>query len=179
MKLEIRSWKLEIRGRVILCCVLFSILFLKHADSLAQRNKDPKPHHENLTDLRLTFPEIKDSVLKKDEAPKITLLPPNHAVHGKVNEVLDSMYRFNKSRLFVDGFTIQVYSGLKKEDALNAKKKMVDEAADLPSDLAYVQPKWHVKSGSYYSRLEAQRDLHRLKEIFPAAILVPTKMALR
>lgn len=162
--------------------VLIGLLFvncLLSIDTSAQRGKDPKPHHENLTDLRLTFPEIKDSVLKKDEAPKIALLPPNHAVHGKVNEVLDSMYRFNKSRLFVDGFTIQVYSGLKKEDALNAKKKMVDEAADLPSDLAYVQPKWHVKSGSYYSRLEAQRDLHRLKEIFPAAILVPTKMALR
>ena len=54
---------------------------------------------------------------------------------------------------------------------MNVKKKMMEEAEDLPSDLAYIQPKWHVKTGRYFSRLEAQRDLHRLKRIFPAAIL--------
>lgn len=158
---------------------LIIVYFFLITSLYAQRSKEPKPHHEDLTDLRLKFPEVKDSIVKRDEAPKTVTLPAAHAVHAKVNEVLDSIYRFNKTKMFLDGFTIQIYSGLKKEDALNAKKKMVEEANDLASDLNYQQPKWRVKTGSYYTRLEAQRDLHRLKKIFPAAILVPEKVALR
>ena len=143
------------------------------------KSKAPRPHQEDLTDLRLKFPEGSDSVIRKSDAPKFVLLPPTHSVHEKVNDVLDSIFVFNKTKMFVDGFTIQIYSGLKKEDAMNAKKKMVEEAGDLNSELKYQQPKWNVKTGSYFTRLEAQRDLHRLKRIFPAAILVPEKVALR
>jgi hypothetical protein len=160
------------------------LVFIVLASSAQRRgreskSKTPRPHQEDLTDLRLRFPEMPDSVVRKSDAPKIVLLPPAHSVHGKVNEVLDSIFVFNRSKMFVDGFTIQIYSGLKKEEAMNAKKKMVEEASDLNSELKYQQPKWHVKTGSYFTRLEAQRDLHRLKRIFPAAILVPEKVALR
>jgi hypothetical protein len=143
------------------------------------KSKTPRPHQEDLTDLRLRFPEMPDSVVRKSDAPKIVQLPPAHSVHEKVNDVLDSIFVFNRSKMFVDGFTIMIYSGLKKEDAMNVKKKLVEEASDLNSELRYQQPKWHVKTGSYFTRLEAQRDLHRLKRIFPAAILVPEKVALR
>jgi hypothetical protein len=143
------------------------------------KSKASRPHQEDLTDLRLRFPEMPDSVVRKSDAPKVVLLPAAQSVHEKVNDVLDSIFVFNKTKMFVDGFTIQIYSGLKKEDAMNVKKKMVEEAGDLNSELKYQQPKWHVKTGSYYTRLEAQRDLHRLKRIFPAAILVPEKVALR
>jgi SPOR domain len=182
LKLGIRGWALGIGHWVLansitvitIACCLLSI------DSFAQRKeKEPKQHREDLTDLRLKFPEVKDSILQKEDTPKFVLLPPEHAVHTKVNEVLDSIYRFNKTKLFVDGFTIQIYSGLKKEDAMNAKKKMVEEAEDLAADINYQQPKWRVKSGSYFTRLEAQRDLHRIKRIFPGAILVPEKVTLR
>lgn len=161
-----------------LATILFVLIALA---SVAQRreSKEPKPHYEDLTDLRLKFPEMPDSLVKKSDAPKIIMLPPALSVHEKVNEVLDSISVFNRTKMFVDGFTIQIYSGLKKEDAMNAKKKMVEEASDLSSELKYQQPKWHVKTGSYFTRLEAQRDLHRLKRIFPAAILVPEKVALR
>jgi hypothetical protein len=182
MKLEAGSWRLEVGSKAVLLCLLLVTSCLLPTASQAQRNKnrDPKPHHEDLSDLRLKFPEVKeDSMIKREEAPKIISLPAINSVHKKVNEVLDSIYRFNQTKMFVDGFTIQIYSGLKKEDAMNAIKKFVEEAEDLRSDLAYVQPKWHVKTGTYFSRLEAQRDLHRLKRIFPAAILVPTKVQLR
>jgi hypothetical protein len=174
LALGIRGWAL---GRAITLITL--VYCLMPNASFAQRSKEPKPHREDLTDLRLKFPEVKDSILQKEDTPKFVLLPPEHAVHTKVNEVLDSIYRFNKTKLFVDGFTIQIYSGLKKEDAMNAKKKMVEEAEELVADINYQQPKWRVKSGSYFTRLEAQRDLHRIKRIFPGAILVPEKVALR
>lgn len=181
MRIEVGSWRLEVGGGLRYCLLLtaYCLLLIPATAQRNKGNKDPKPHHEDLTELRLKFPEVKDSVLKKDETPEVVSLPAANSVHVKVNEVLDSIYSFNRTKMFVDGFTIQIYSGLKKEDAMNAKKKMVEEAEDLPSDLAYVQPKWNVKTGSYFSRLEAQRDLHRLKKIFPAAILVPTKVLLR
>jgi hypothetical protein len=181
MRIKVGRRQTAVGSKIILFTILLTAYCLLPTLSQAQRNKnkDPKPHHEDLTDLRLNFPQVKDSTIKREEDPKIVSLPASNSVHKKVNGVLDSIYRFNQTKMFVDGFTIQIYSGLKKEDAMNVKKKFVEEAEDLPSDLVYIQPKWHVKTGTYFSRLEAQRDLHRLKRIFPAAILVPTKVQLR
>lgn len=160
--------------------LLPAVYFLIVYPATGQRNKNPKPYYENLTVHRLTFSEIIDSGIVKVGEPKIfELLPPKNSVSPKVEEVLDSIARFNKTKMFVDGFTIQLYAGMKREDAMNAKKKMAEEAKDLVADLRYEQPKWSVKTGSYYSRLEAQRDLHRLKKVFPNAILIPEKVALK
>jgi hypothetical protein len=146
---------------------------------VAQRSKDPKAHREELTNNRLSFPDVKDTVILKEEEKVVNILPASNSVNAKVNEVLDSIARFNKTKMFMDGFTIQVYSGLKREEAMNAKKKIVDEAKELVADLQYQQPKFRVKVGAYFTRLEAQRDLHQLKRIFPNAILIPEKVALR
>ena len=160
--------------------ILIAMVILPASETTAQRNKPPKPHHEDLTEHRLHFPEIRDSVIEVNVAPqKMEILPAKNSVTPKVDEVLDSIARFNKTKMFVDGFTIQIYAGLKREDAMNAMKKLGDGIRELVADLNYQQPKFRVKTGSYYTRLEAQRDLHRVKKIFPNAILVPEKVALR
>ncbi len=161
-------------------CLLLTAYFFISLPVTAQRSKkDPKPHHEDLTVHRLQFPDVKDSVVRKKNEEAIEILPALNSVNAKLDEVLDSIARFNKTKMFIDGFTIQVYSGLKREEAMNAKKKMSDEAKELVADLQYQQPKFRVKTGSYFTRLEAQRDLHRLKRIFPNAILIPEKVALK
>jgi hypothetical protein len=96
-----------------------------------------------------------------------------------VNTVLDSIARFNRERLFVDGYTIQIYSGVKRDEAMSAKKRVIDIFKEVVTDIHYQQPKWILKTGSYYTRLDAQRDLRKLKQIFPTAILVPEKVALK
>jgi hypothetical protein len=100
-------------------------------------------------------------------------------VNAKVDVVLDSINRFNASRKFIDGYTIQIYSGQNREEAMNAKKKMSSEVPELNADLEYNQPKFRVRAGNYFSRLEAQKDLLRLKRAFPNAILVPEKILVR
>lgn len=145
--------------------------------ALAQRNQ--KPYYENLSIHRLKFENKPDSVpaavnpLEKPDYPAL------FTVNEKMQPILDSIARFNQTRLFVDGFTILLYSGVKKEEAMNVKKKMSEEASDMPSDMQYQQPRFRVKSGAYYSKLQAQRDLFRLKKIFPNAILIPEKIAAR
>ena len=99
-----------------------------------------------------------------------------HAVNNQVDTVLDSIYRQNLSKGFIDGYTIQVYSGIKREDALNNKKKMSQSLPDLESDVQYMQPNFRVRTGKYLTRLEAQKDYLAVKRVFPNAIVIPDRI---
>jgi hypothetical protein len=111
--------------------------------------------------------------------PKQTqYVEPKYAVNKKLDSVLDSIDRYNKSREFIDGFTIQIYAGLKREDALNAKKNLSSSLPELNSEVEYSQPNFRVKVGKYYSRIDAQRDYVAVKKYFPTAIVIPDKLAI-
>jgi hypothetical protein len=103
---------------------------------------------------------------------------PKFAVNKKLDTVLDSIDYFNLQRNFIDGFTIQVYSGLKREDALNAKKELSSALPDLQCDVHYSQPNFRVKVGRYFNRIDAQRDFLDVKKLFPTAIVIPDKVAI-
>jgi hypothetical protein len=98
------------------------------------------------------------------------------AVTNQVDAILDSIYDQNLSKGFIDGYTIQVYSGVKREDALNVKKKMMQSLPDLESDVQYRQPNFRVRTGKYLTRLEAQRDYLAVKKHFPNAIVIPDRI---
>jgi hypothetical protein len=111
--------------------------------------------------------------------PKQTqYVEPKYAVNKKLDTVLDSIDRYNTSREFIDGFAIQIYAGLKREDALNAKKNLSSSLPDLTSEVEYSQPNFRVKVGKYYSRIDAQRDYVAIKKYFPTAIVIPEKVAI-
>jgi len=159
--------------------LLLVILIVSTAlPTLGQRNS--KNHSEDLSGIRPRFTADKDT-LYQNEAAKAAKpnVPATHTVNTKVDAVLDSLDKLNELRKYVDGFTIQIYSGQNREDANNAKKKMTEEFGDLKADLQYLQPKFRVKTGNYFSRLEAQKDLTRLKRGFPNAILVPERIPLK
>ena len=99
-----------------------------------------------------------------------------YAVNGQVDAVLDSIYEQNLNKGFIDGYTIQVYSGIKREDALNVKKRMSQALPDLESDVQYRQSNFRVRSGKYLTLLEAQRDYLAVKRHFPNAIVIPDRI---
>lgn len=101
-----------------------------------------------------------------------------YSVNKKLDAVLDSIDRINVQRNFIDGFTIQVYSGLKREEALNAKKELASTLPDIDSEVQYSQPNFRVKVGKYFSRLDAQKDYAEVKRYFPTAIIIPDKVAI-
>jgi len=107
---------------------------------------------------------------------KTTYVEARHAINEPLNTVLDSISRINLSRKFIDGFTIQVYSGLDREAALNAKKDLSISLPDLESHIRYDQPNFKVKAGGYYTRLDAQKDFVAIKRHFPSAIVIPDKI---
>lgn len=158
--------------------LLALVLALTACTSLAQKNK---PYHEDLSKLHPKVEMPDDRTARKDSVIKNEFLnvTPARTVNAKVNSVLDSLDLFNLMRKYIDGFTIQIYSGQKREDAMNTKKKLMEEVPDLNANLQYQQPKFRVTVGKYFTRLEAQRDLLTLRRKFSAAILVPEKIPVK
>jgi hypothetical protein len=101
---------------------------------------------------------------------------PKFAVNHAVDAVLDSISEYNLVNGFVDGFTIQVYSGVKREEALNAKKELSISLPDIDADIQYVQPNFRVRYGKYYDRIEAQKDYLTIRRYFPNAIVIPDRI---
>jgi hypothetical protein len=95
-----------------------------------------------------------------------------------LDAVLDSIDRLNLSRRSIEGYTIQVYSGTNKDDALNVKKQLTQSVSGISSEVQYEQPNFKVRSGKYYTRLEAQKDFDQIKKFFPAAIVVPGQISI-
>lgn len=142
--------------------------------------KQDGKYTEDLSGLRPKVEEPAETTVVPDQHkrdPK-AYVEPQHTVNKKLDAVLDSIDRINLTRKFVEGYTIQVYSGIKREDALNAKKQLTITLPDLDSELQYLQPNYRVKTGKYFSRLEAEKDYQQVKQYFQAAILVPDKIAI-
>ncbi len=157
---------------------LFSFLLIAFG-CVAQKSNPGKKYSEDLSLLRPKFAVLKDSAKEPVTQDSKVPLPPTRNVNEKVDFVLDSIDRLNGLRKYIEGYTIQIYSGQNREDANNAKKKMAEEVMELTANLQYIQPKFRVRVGNYFSKLEAQKDLMRLKPVFPNAILIPEKIPIR
>jgi hypothetical protein len=178
-KEEVRSQESEVGIPHSDFHILTSIFFFLLTTS-CQAQRPTKPYYEDLSSLR---PKVgletigrKDSLRNKSQVP---LTPVQYAVNEKVDAVLDSIDRFNLTRKFVDGYTIQIFSGQKREEALKANKKMSELVPELKANVQYQQPKFRVTVGKYFTRLEAQKDLYRLKRVFGNAILVPERIMIK
>jgi hypothetical protein len=160
------------------------VLFLLNASCAAQQSGNFSSgdlYHENLALVRPSYEaDPADSSIKATEKIVSTEnMAAAYTVNTKVDKVLDSLDKLNQLKKFVDGFTIQIYSGPNREDALSTKSKMVREMSDLEASIQYTQPKFRVIAGRYFTKLEAQKDLMSLRRIFPNAILVPEKIMIR
>jgi hypothetical protein len=140
---------------------------------------DKSHYSEDLSALRPKAEVKSDTVVVKapDKPKNSTYVEPKYAVNEKLDLVLDSIDRINLSKKFVEGFTIQVYSG-KREDALNTRKQLTSLLPDLASDVQFTEPIFRVKAGKYYNWVDAQSDFTLIKKYFPAAIIIPDKIAI-
>lgn len=125
---------------------------------------------------------VKQPVVSKADGvtrdPKL-YLEPRHSVNASLDVVLDSIDRINLSHGLVDGFTIQLYSGIQRDEALNVKKQIATAMPELDADLQFVQPNFRVRAGKYFSRLQAQKDYMAIKKLFPNAVVIPDRIAIR
>jgi hypothetical protein len=135
-------------------------------------------------DLSVWRPKVEASTTvttptQTDGRKETTYVEPKFNINKQVDVVLDSIDRLNQNRRYIEGFTIQVYSGLKREDALNAKKTLATSLPNLETEVQYAQPNFRVKVGKYYDRINAQKDFLLVKRLFPSAIVIPDKITVR
>jgi hypothetical protein len=102
-----------------------------------------------------------------------------HAINTSIDAVLDSIDRINLSRGVIDGFTIQLYSGVSREEALDVKKQISTAMPEMDSDVQFVQPNFRVRAGKYVNRFDAQKDFMSVKKIFPNAVIIPDRIPIR
>jgi hypothetical protein len=100
-----------------------------------------------------------------------TAMPTNH-VNARVAALMDTLSSMNKSIRFAQGYRILAYSGTERKAALDLRASIVSRLPDEPVYPQYKQPTWRVKVGDYFSRIEAQQVLLRIKDLAPNAIIV-------
>lgn len=137
----------------------------------------PTKYSEDLSSLRTKAETSVDTTPPDSELPKkTTYVEAKYSINQQLDNTLDSINRINLNRKVVDGFTIQVYSGLDREAALSAKKELTASLPDVESEVQYNQPNFRVKAGKYFNRLDAQKDFLTIKKFFPSAIVIPDRI---
>ncbi|MCZ8023172.1 MAG: hypothetical protein O9302_14360 [Cyclobacteriaceae bacterium] len=135
---------------------------------------------EDVSKLKPTFSSLPAiETLPVPIASEKKYVPANNTINAQLKQIQDSIDYFYVGRKFVDGFTIQVYVGQKKEEAMQAKKSLDINLPQLKAEMVFTQPTFKVKAGRYYSLLDAQKDYVNVKRIFPNAILVPDKLPIQ
>lgn len=137
-------------------------------------------YSEDLSSLRPKADPIPEDPATPDKIkrdPK-AYVEAQFTVNKRLDGVLDSIDRINLSRKTIEGYTIQVYAGTNREEALNAKKQFSLSIPNRSSEIQYEQPNFKVKAGKYFNRLEAQKDFDQIKKIFPSAIIVPGQISI-
>ncbi|MEN8137106.1 MAG: hypothetical protein ABFR62_01600 [Bacteroidota bacterium] len=82
----------------------------------------------------------------------------------------------SSSDTIVDGFKIQVYYGNRKK----ASEKIIEFKElypDIEANLIYEEPNFKAVVGKYYRKLDADRDLQRIKKKFNDAFIIRNKIS--
>lgn len=140
---------------------------------------DAERYKEDISYLRPTYAKTVDSVDTVSTSKNEHLeeaIEAKFDITEELNTILDSIDVIRKDKRFVDGFTIQVYSGYDSEEATKARGKVYSILENSRPSLKFEEPNFKVKVGKYYSRLEAQRDYALIKEKFSSALIIPQRI---
>lgn len=169
---------------LLLCITLFGI----GCSSKTIGTKSEEDYSEDLRGYHINYEDSLEAlgvVSNEDENivpnPENTNISGNvaleteYAITDSINNFLNEVTTLNRENNSYQGVTIQVYSGLNREKANEAKNKVYSTLPDAEPRLVYEQPNYKVKVGKYIDRLEAQKDYAKLKDAFPLVLIVPEK----
>lgn len=145
--------------------------------TLPSSTSSGEKYKEDISYLRPTYEELKDSVISPTaDQEEYVAIEPRYDVTNELNAVLDSIDVIRKDQHFVDGYTIQVYSGYNSDEATIARGKVYSILEGSKPSLKFEEPNFKVKVGKYYSKLEAQKDYSLIKAKFPSALIIPQRI---
>jgi hypothetical protein len=155
------------------------MLLVSCASTQTTNSTSYSAYSEDLSYLHPVFEEAStnQTTPTTPEKKRTEYVDPKFTVNESLHTVLDSIDRINLNRRLIDGFSIQLYSGQKREEALNAKRTMDQHLPEMNAQMIYMQPTFRIKAGKYYTQLDAQKDYVAVKRYFPNAILIPDKIS--
>lgn len=161
-------------------CLIAVVVFYACSPRTVTRTSTVETYSEDLSVHRPKFEvkEASENDNKQEIIEEIKYPEPKFDVTKELNSVLDSIDILRNNITFVDGFTVQVYSGTSSEEAKIAKGKVFSILSDVKPVLNYDEPNFKVKVGKFYSRLEAQKTFAQLKKKLPNSIIIPERIYL-
>ncbi|WKK82298.1 SPOR domain-containing protein [Marivirga arenosa] len=131
-------------------------------------------------DLSLYRPKVDTSVSMEVEKANFRKTSDDFTAQADVTELLnkklDTLAENNKEIRYVNGYSIQIYSGSSSAEAYQARDTARVVLPEIRTDVEYRQPIYKVRVGRFTERLEVQRTLLKLKPKFPSAISVPQRI---
>ncbi|MBP6386499.1 MAG: SPOR domain-containing protein [Pseudarcicella sp.] len=129
--------------------------------------------YRNLQKPTEAYYELQDSL--SAQPSKIKLNNDN----GRVDSLLDSITEQIKNIKFANGFRIQIYVGNEKTMADEAKVFIYKNYPEIDPYMYFNVPIYKIKVGDFLKRTQAEQYLYKLKEAFPAAIILPDKVEIK
>ena len=165
----------------IVYIILLAVIFTACKTSVVTTSTTDN-YQEDLSVLRPDLSEVKEI---RDNTPATTASSSTKysSVDMSITEEMDSINSIiiqrNSEKKYVDGYTIQIYTGNDNEAAREAKEQTLLMFPELEPVISYNQPTFKVKVGSYHNRLEAHRVFESLKKEFPYALLIPERIPIK
>jgi hypothetical protein len=82
----------------------------------------------------------------------------------------------NKTQNSMDGFRIQLFSGIERNNANALKAKFLKQFPNYPVYLIYQQPYFKLRAGDFRNKLEAQWLFNQLLLEYGEVLIVPDKI---
>ena len=101
---------------------------------------------------------------------------PRYHIKSELDSVLATIRASRSEIEFLNGFTVQLYSGNNREEANETKTKVYETFEEFEPEISYIQPNFKVKIGRFFDRLEANKVYTLVKEEFPKAIVIPERI---
>ena len=141
-------------------------------------------YQEDLTGL---IPEVaesdyvaRSSSTESDEkSPSDSLLvEPTMDITFRLDSLLDTIAVNDQRKRYVQGYTIQVYTGSSRSEANEAQSLVYRLLPGSKPTMSYDLPNYKVKVGRFLHRIQAQKDFVHIRKRFPNAILVPQQFVI-
>jgi hypothetical protein len=130
-------------------------------------------------DLSMYRPAFFDSLIKFEdpyslEYQKVAFEEPKNHITQMLEEKLNLLTQnANLKVTKMEGFRIQAYSGISREDAFKLREDFTKLFPDIKVEYQYRQPNHKIMIGNYLTKAEAYKFYSSIKDKFPNAIVIP------
>lgn len=140
-------------------------------------------YYEDLSAYRPTYPVLDTTTSEKVVTSTSINIVPEYDITDTLNSVLDSISVLSQKIRYIDGYTLQIYSGSNREAANIASGKayslLESQGSNLRPKVSYKAPNFKVQVGKFFNTLDAHTVHAKLLRNFPNTIIILKKFRIK